>query len=213
LLGATSYNVKRSTASGGPYTTISTPGIVTGTSYTDSTAVNGTTYYYTVSAATALSEASETANSATEASATLTCAPPPAPTVGYNTPIYAGMTLNLTASAVADATYHWTGPNGFASTDQNPSVTNVTAAAAGDYNVTATVAGCTSVPATETVAVNPPASVSIQPLPGGVVLDWPFGILQSATNLTGPWSNIIEALPPYTNAPTEPQQFFRLWLQ
>ena len=46
--GATSYNVGRATATGGPYTTISSP---TATNYTDSTVTNGTTYYYVVSAA------------------------------------------------------------------------------------------------------------------------------------------------------------------
>jgi fibronectin type 3 domain-containing protein len=48
---ATSYNIKRSTVSGGPYTTISTAGAVTGTTYTDSAVTNDTTYYYVVSAA------------------------------------------------------------------------------------------------------------------------------------------------------------------
>jgi beta-galactosidase len=215
LLGATSYNVKRSTVSGGPYTTISTAGTVTGTSYVDSTAVGGTTYYYTVSAASSIGAASETANSATEAQAVATgCAPPAAPTVGYNSPIYAGMTLNLTASTVAGATYSWTGPNGFTSTNQNPSIANATAAAAGIYSVTATVGGCASAPATETVTVNPPASMSFQALgDGSLILDWPYGTLQWTTNVTGPWNDMIGVMPPYTNTPNQSQEFFRVQLQ
>jgi hypothetical protein len=45
--GATSYNVKRSTTSGGPYTTVASP---TTTSYVNTGLANGTTYYYVVSA-------------------------------------------------------------------------------------------------------------------------------------------------------------------
>jgi fibronectin type 3 domain-containing protein len=45
--GATSYNVKRATVSGGPYAIVASP---TSTSYTDSGLTNGTTYYYVVSA-------------------------------------------------------------------------------------------------------------------------------------------------------------------
>jgi cellulose 1,4-beta-cellobiosidase len=69
---ATSYSVKRSTVSGGPYSAIVTG--LTGTSYTDSTALNGTTYYYVV---TASNSAGESANSS-QVSATPT-APPTAP--------------------------------------------------------------------------------------------------------------------------------------
>ncbi|MDK8180756.1 fibronectin type III domain-containing protein [Paenibacillus sp. UMB4589-SE434] len=56
--GAKSYNVKRATSSGGPYTIIASN--VTTTTYTDKTVDNGTTYYYVVSAA---NEAGESANS------------------------------------------------------------------------------------------------------------------------------------------------------
>ena len=48
--GATSYNVKRSTTSGGPYTTIASP---TTTGYTNSGLTNGTTYFYVVTAVNA----------------------------------------------------------------------------------------------------------------------------------------------------------------
>lgn len=60
---ATSYNVKKSAIPGGPYTAIAN---VTGTSYTDTDVVNGTTYYYVV---TAVAAGGESANS-NEASAT-----------------------------------------------------------------------------------------------------------------------------------------------
>lgn len=48
VTGATGYNVKRSTDTGGPYISIAPN--VTGDSYTDNTVVNGMTYYYVVTA-------------------------------------------------------------------------------------------------------------------------------------------------------------------
>jgi pectate lyase/pectin methylesterase-like acyl-CoA thioesterase/fibronectin type 3 domain-containing protein len=53
--GADAYHVARSTENGGPYERIS-PAAVAATSYTDSTAVNGVTYYYVVSAVNAKQE-------------------------------------------------------------------------------------------------------------------------------------------------------------
>jgi hypothetical protein len=66
--GATSYHVKRSTTTGGPYTQVSAP---TTTSFTDVSLTNGTKYFYVVSA---LSASGESANSA-QASATPTAPP------------------------------------------------------------------------------------------------------------------------------------------
>jgi fibronectin type 3 domain-containing protein len=51
--GATSYNVKRSTVSGGPYTTVGSPGV---TSFTNTGLTNGTTYFYVVTAVNASGE-------------------------------------------------------------------------------------------------------------------------------------------------------------
>ena len=152
-------------------------------------------------------------NSAEVSAAAAACTPPATPTAGYNSPLYAGMTLNLTASTVPGATYSWTGPNGFTSTSQNPSIPSTTTANSGIYSVTATVDACTSTPGTTTVTVNPPATVSVQTMSGNLILDWPFGTLQSATNLPGPWNDVIGVTPPYTNTPGQAQEFFRIRLQ
>ena len=90
MSGATGYNVKRSTSSGGPYTTVGPN--VTPASFTDSGLTNGTTYYYVVSA---LNAGGESANSA-QVSAT-PAAPPGAPTNVTATAGNAQVTLSWTA--------------------------------------------------------------------------------------------------------------------
>jgi alpha-L-fucosidase 2 len=54
--GATSYQVKQATTSGGPYTTIASP---TGTSYTNTALTNGTTYFYVVSSVNSTGESAD----------------------------------------------------------------------------------------------------------------------------------------------------------
>jgi len=55
-----------------------------------------------------------------------------------NGPICAGQTLQLTATAVPNATYSWTGPGGFSSTQQNPTIPNATVANSGNYTLIVT---------------------------------------------------------------------------
>jgi fibronectin type 3 domain-containing protein len=98
--GATGYNVKRATTSGGPYTQLAAP---TATNYTDSSAANGTTYFYVVSA---LSSSGETADS-TEVSATpeAPSAPPAAPANLNATAGNAQVSLTWSAS-IGATSYH-----------------------------------------------------------------------------------------------------------
>jgi fibronectin type 3 domain-containing protein len=98
--GATSYHVKRSTTSGGPYTQAASPAA---TSYTDTSLANGTTYYYVVSA---LDSAGESANSA-QVSATPESAgaSPAAPTNLQATAGNAQASLSWSASSGATG-YH-----------------------------------------------------------------------------------------------------------
>ena len=81
---------------------------------------------------------------------------PAAPTAGNTGPYAPGQTITLTASTVVGATYSWTGPLGFTSTQQNPTIPNATTAMSGTYTVTATVDGCISPDATTQVTVEVP---------------------------------------------------------
>lgn len=62
-------------------------------------------------------------------------------------------TINLTANGTNVNEYSWTGPNGFSSTLQNPTITNATVAASGVYTVTG-VNGCGNQTATVTIQVD-----------------------------------------------------------
>ena len=73
-------------------------------------------------------------------------------------PICVGQNLSLSASATNATSWQWTGPNGFTSTQQNPTINNITTAQAGTYSVVASnICGSTS-PENITVTVNSPPS-------------------------------------------------------
>jgi gliding motility-associated-like protein len=80
---------------------------------------------------------------------------PMPPTATSNSPVCVNTTLNLQTPTVTGATYTWLGPNGFTSTQQNPTIANVTAAAAGSYSVNLTVNGCSGPNGFVNVLVDP----------------------------------------------------------
>jgi hypothetical protein len=99
---ATSYNVKRSTTSGGPYSTIAN---VAATSYADTSVTGGITYYYVVSG---VNSAGEGPNS-TQASATPTTPPPPGTGTGLKGQYYNNIDFTALKKTRTDATvdFNW----------------------------------------------------------------------------------------------------------
>ena len=90
---STSYNVKRSLTVGGTYTNLSAGTGVVGTSFTDSTAVNGTQYFYEVSGVNGTGEGAVSVPSA-GVTPTASTAGPTGLTAVYT--IAQGITLNWT---------------------------------------------------------------------------------------------------------------------
>ncbi len=109
------------------------------------------TYTVTVSIATCSSSASTTVE----------IRPTPAPVLGSNSPVCSGNTLNLSASGAGGTTFDWTGPNGFASTNQNPSISPAITANSGTYSLVATLNGCVSPITTINVVVDTTPDLSI----------------------------------------------------
>src|SRR5271154_6048552 len=129
--GATSYYVKRGTASGGPYTTVGTPA---GTTYADTKLTNGTAYYYVV---TAVNATGESGNS-NQATATPTAAPT-APTAPVPP-------LNLTATGGnQQVSLAWTASTGATSYNVKRGATN-----GGPYTTVASPAGTSYIDTTVT---------------------------------------------------------------
>jgi hypothetical protein len=112
-----------------------------------------------------------------------------------------GDSLRLKATYIPGATYSWTGPNGFVSTDQNPLIQSVISGNTGTYSVTATLNGCTSEPDTTHVQVfdNPDAGFVFNPLTPQT-----FQSVQFIPNVTGAtyfWS-FTNGNPPSSTMPS-----------
>ncbi|NMD01584.1 MAG: T9SS type B sorting domain-containing protein, partial [Bacteroidales bacterium] len=85
----------------------------------------------------------------------------PTAIVSSNSPICEGQSLQLNANNVSNASYLWSGPNSFSSSQQNPSINNTTTNNSGTYSLTITDANQCSAIASVNVTINPSPSVSI----------------------------------------------------
>ena len=77
------------------------------------------------------------------------------PLVSGGGPYCVGETIYLTAQGQAGATYSWTGPGGFTSTQQNPTRPNCTLNMAGPYTCTISVGSQSNSATTEAVVIYP----------------------------------------------------------
>lgn len=64
-----------------------------------------------------------------------------------------GETIELNADASSGVTFNWTGPNGFSSNQQNPTIENAAVENDGVYELTVTLGACSSSPVSVNVAV------------------------------------------------------------
>jgi len=99
-----------------------------------------------------------TSGCSTTASHTVNVSSAASATAGSNSPACIGGILQLTVSS--GASYQWSGPNLFSSTQQNPVRTPVTASMAGTYYVTVTYSGGCTASASTSVTTSP------KPTPG-----------------------------------------------
>jgi gliding motility-associated-like protein/uncharacterized repeat protein (TIGR01451 family) len=89
----------------------------------------------------------------TSINVSLAITPTPIALAGSNSPVCTNDSITLTAQTVVGATYSWTGPNGFTSTAQNPTILSASATESGNYILTVTNNGCTSASSTVNVSV------------------------------------------------------------
>lgn len=80
---------------------------------------------------------------------------PATPSVSSNSPVCTGSAINITTPSVSGATYSWTGPNGFTSTSQNPTINSSSTTMSGIYSLIITANGCSSVAGTSSISVSP----------------------------------------------------------
>jgi gliding motility-associated-like protein len=76
-------------------------------------------------------------------------------TAANDGPVCEGATINLSCLPAGATSYSWTGPNGYASSLQNPSISSTTPTISGTYSVSATFPDGSTCNATTLITINP----------------------------------------------------------
>jgi len=85
--------------------------------------------------------------------------------VSSSGPVCVSEQLRITADAVTAATYYWTGPNGFVSTDREFIIPSLSNTNTGTYQVVVSVAGCPSLANSVDASLKPtPSAPAIDPV-------------------------------------------------
>ena len=154
-----SYQWQVSTTQGGPYSNVVGGSGANTQNYTTATGLAAGTYYYVLQVHCTTGDVT---GYSTEIAYTVK--PVPTATASSNSPVCSGSPLNLTGSSDIGTGFAWTGPNGFTSTTQSPSIASPTTAATGTYNLIATLNGCSSTAGTTSVVVNEtPSAITVSP--------------------------------------------------
>ena len=98
--------------------------------------------------------------------------------------VCSGTALSLGANSTTGATFAWSGPSGFTSTSQNPTINPASLSNTGTYTVVATLNGCPSLPGYGTYTVYP-----IPPAP--LVSDTSYCQNANPVSLTATGSNLL----------------------
>ncbi len=133
------------TYSWSPTTGLSSPTAANPTVTLTNVTANPVTTAYTVTTTITATGCTSTAT------VNVTVNPAPVPTATNTGPYCVQSTVQLNGGG--GGTYAWSGPNGFASAQQNPSIANSTLAMAGNYTVTVTGAGNCTATATTSVTI------------------------------------------------------------
>jgi hypothetical protein len=101
----------------------------------------GSTTTYTIAS---LSDANCTATTSDLSGSAVVTISSPTGVASANGPVSAGNTIQLTGTASGATTFAWTGPNGFTSSQQNPSITGAASVNQGSYYFTASNGSCSA---------------------------------------------------------------------